>query len=110
MLIVIYESDKCLNELLTLANNSLPQKNDDNKRISGLTAAVYVLDCIFKGQSESQIMHSMGWDEQIISSWMSFLTRNRWIKKENFYGSKWTVSDSGRLWIKRYGFSIRRVL
>ncbi|MFZ0325943.1 MAG: hypothetical protein WBP64_19240 [Nitrososphaeraceae archaeon] len=75
--------------------------------MSGLSAAVYVLDCLYKGQSESQIMQNMGWNEQVISSWMKFLTDNRWIEKENFYGSKWTVSDNGKLWIKRYGFSIR---
>jgi len=51
----------------------------DPARLVGLKQAVYVMECLVKGQSKEEIVGTLGADEQLVTMWISFLMHNHWI-------------------------------
>ena len=69
----------------------------DPVKLAGLKQAVYVMQCLAKGQSEEQIAIALNNDEQLVTMWVSFLRHNYWMIQE--FG-KWSITAKGENWNK----------
>jgi hypothetical protein len=82
-----------------------PTSNPSDKRpdnplgLSGLRQAVYILECLEKGETEEQIVERFEGDEQLVKMWTLFLFHNRWIEHPD---GRWETTGKGREWISRY--------
>ena len=72
--------------------------SSDPARLVGLKQAAYVMECLVKGQSEEEIVRTIGGDEQLVTMWISFLKHNHWIT-ETMGG--WSTTAKGVAWSRR---------
>lgn len=70
----------------------------DPARLVGLKQAVYVMECLVKGQSEEEIVRTISGDEQLVTMWISFLKHNHWIAETN---GGWSSTAKGVAWSRR---------
>ncbi|MFY3742136.1 MAG: hypothetical protein HMLIMOIP_002600 [Candidatus Nitrosomirales archaeon] len=67
----------------------------DPVRLAGLKQAVYVMECLVKGNNEEEIAIALGNDKQLVSMWILFLKHNHWIE-ETMGG--WSITVKGQKW------------
>jgi hypothetical protein len=68
--------------------------------LGGLKKAMYVLQCLDRGQSRKQIVEALDNDEELVDVWISFLMQYNWIEQQ--VGSEeWSVTPEGREWCKK---------
>jgi len=80
----------------------------NNKRLSGLTAAIYILKCLSEGQSVKELSEKFGNNERSILTWIDFLKYNRFIEAVNSEDNvKLTVSAVGKMWLRRFEFALK---
>jgi hypothetical protein len=67
--------------------------------LGGLKKAMFVLQCLDRGQSKQQIVELSNGDEELVDVWMSFLMQYDWIEQKN-ESDEWSVTAKGREWYK----------
>jgi hypothetical protein len=86
-------------------------KNHSNNinRLTGLTAATYILKCLSKGYTKDQIYANFNDDIRLVSVWIDFLKDKKWIvqlkKEDGDDGVDRTglkVTKEGKTWLKRF--------
>jgi len=65
--------------------------------LGGLKKAIYVLQCLDRGQTRMQIVEALNDDEELVDVWFSFLMQYDWIK-QNGDSDEWSVTPKGREW------------
>jgi len=88
--VFVVESSGIIDSIMTML---------DPVRLVGLKQAMYVMECLTKGQSEQQIANTMGDDKQLVRMWISFLQHNHWMESGV---NGWFVTTKGAAWINRY--------
>ena len=73
--------------------------------LGGLKRAMYVMQCLEKGQTRSQIVDALQGDGKLVDAWISFLMQYDWIVQQN-ESDRWLVTPRGREW----GEEINRIL
>ena len=66
--------------------------------MTGLRQAVYVLECLEKGQSQQEIVDKFEGDKQLVDLWIAFLNGNGWMDKPD---GKYMDANKGKMWIQR---------
>jgi hypothetical protein len=96
-----------LSKLKTAAGH----QNDSNNinRLTGLTAATYILKCLSKGYTKDQIYANFNDDIRLVSVWIDFLKDKKWIvqlKKEDgddgVDRTDFKVTKEGKTWLNRF--------
>jgi hypothetical protein len=103
-----YHNDAKEVQILTLKNNT--NRSVNINRLSGLTAAIYILKCVSDGQSITEIAQKFDNKEQMVLTWIGFLKYNRFLEEETDVEEnriKLTISDLGKTWMRRYEFALR---
>lgn len=65
--------------------------------LGGLKKAMFVLQCLDRGQTRQQIVKLLNGDEDLVDVWISFLMQYDWIKQET-ESDEWSVTSKGREW------------
>jgi len=66
-------------------------------RLGGLKKAMYVPQCLDRGQTRKQIVEALNGDEELLDVWTSFLMQYDWVEQQS--GSEtWSVTPKGREW------------
>ena len=73
----------------------------DPPNLRGLLQAVYVADCLCKGDTVSDLVAKFDGDAQIVDMWINFLEHNHWLL---FDAGKWTMTNKGL----RYAYDLTR--
>jgi hypothetical protein len=72
-----------------------------SSKLSGLKCAVYLLDCIIRDESKTEIVRKFDGDEQLVDMWMSFIRHNYWIAQKNGSNHQWVMTEKGRKWARK---------
>lgn len=68
-----------------------------------LARAVYIMDCLVKGQPKWQIVYKFNGDEQLVAMLISFLIHSQWVKQDGQTG-EWAMTAKSETWIvQKYG-------
>ena len=67
-------------------------------QLVGLRQAAYVMGCLARYDSESQIILTLGGDAQLYEMWKLFLKHNQWIEEST---QGWSTTAKGSMWSKR---------
>lgn len=73
--------------------------------LGGLNRAMYVMQCLDKGQTRSQIVEALQGDSKLVDAWISFLMQYDWIAQQD-ESDCWLVTPRGREWAEE----INRIL
>ena len=65
--------------------------------LGGLKKAMFVLQCLDRGQTRKQIVELLNGDEELLDVWISFLMQYDWIRQE-IESDEWSVTPRGREW------------
>ena len=65
--------------------------------LGGLKKAMFVLQCLGKGQTRQQIVELLNGDADSVDVWISFLMQYDWIEQKN-ESDEWSVTVKGREW------------
>lgn len=68
--------------------------------LGGLKKAMYVMQCLDRGQTRKQIVEALNDDEELVDVWISFLMQYDWIKQQD-ESEEWSVTPEGREWCKK---------
>lgn len=66
--------------------------------LRGLKQAIYVMECLIKGQTKEQIVRTLEGDEQLVTMWISFLRHNKWMEETS---GIWSTTLKGAKWSNR---------
>ena len=58
---------------------------------------MYVMQCLDKGQTRSQVVEALNGDEKLVDVWISFLMQYDWIVQQN-ESDRWLVTRKGAEW------------
>jgi hypothetical protein len=70
----------------------------DPTKLSGLKQAVYVMQCLVRNDTESNIVKNLGDDQQLYNMWKIFLQHNGWMARTE---RGWKMSTKGERWTMR---------
>lgn len=73
--------------------------------LGGLNRAMYVMQCLDKGQTRSQVVEALHGDGRLVDAWIAFLMQYDWIVQQN-ESDRWLVTPRGRQWAEE----INRIL
>jgi hypothetical protein len=65
--------------------------------LGGLKKAMYVMQCLDRGQTRKQIVEALNGDEELVDVWIFFLMQYDWIEQQN-ESDEWSVTPKGREW------------
>lgn len=65
--------------------------------LGGLKKAMFILQCIDRGQTRKQIVEALNGDEKLLDVWIFFLMQYDWIEQQN-ESDEWSVTSKGREW------------
>jgi predicted transcriptional regulator len=65
--------------------------------LGAVKKAMYVLQCLDRGQTRKQIVEALNGDQQLVDVWISFLMQFDWIEQQN-ESDEWSVTAKGREW------------
>lgn len=65
--------------------------------LGGLKKAMFVLQCLDRGQTRKQIVEALNGDEKLLDVWIFFLMQYDWIEQQN-ESDEWSVTLKGREW------------
>lgn len=68
--------------------------------LGGLKKAMYVLQCLDRGQTRKQIVDALNGDEELVDVWISFLMQYDWIEQQS-ESDEWSVTSKGREWYEK---------
>jgi predicted transcriptional regulator len=90
--------------MLNLSKLKTATYQNNNSRLTGLTAAAYILKWLSKGYTKDQIYAKFNGDIQLFSTWIDFLKVKKWIVQvkgeDDVSGLK--VTKEGKTWLKRF--------
>ena len=75
--------------------------------LGGLKKAMFVFQCLERGQTMKQIVEALNGDEQLVNVWISFLMQYDWIEQHSD-SDEWSVTPKGREWYKEITRMSRR--
>lgn len=78
---------------------------EESGGLGGLSRAMFVLQCLDKGQTRSQVVEALHGDGKLVDAWIFFLMQYDWIVQQN-ESDRWLVTPRGREWAER----INRIL
>lgn len=67
-------------------------------KLGGLKKAMYILQCLYRGQTRKQLVETFDGDEQLVDVWISFLMQYDWIEQQGESDDRWSVTAKGREW------------
>ena len=73
--------------------------------LGGLNRAMYVMQCLDRGKTRSQVVEDLQDDGKLVDAWISFLMQYDWIVQQN-ESDRWLVTPRGREWAEK----INRIL
>jgi predicted transcriptional regulator len=90
--------------MLNLSKLKTATYQNNNSRLTGLTAAAYILKWLSKGYTKDQIYAKFNGDIQLFSTWIDFLKVKKWIVqvKGEDDDSDLKVTKEGKTWLKRF--------
>jgi len=90
--------------MLNLSKLKTATYQNNNSRLTGLTAAAYILKWLSKGYTKDQIYAKFNGDIQLFSTWIDFLKVKKWIVqvKGEDDDSGLKVTKEGKTWLKRF--------
>ena len=90
--------------MLNLSKLKTATYQNNNSRLTGLTAAAYILKWLSKGYTKDQIYAKFNGDIQLFSTWIDFLKDKKWIVqvKGEDDDSVLKVTKEGKTWLKRF--------
>ncbi|HET7285754.1 MAG TPA: hypothetical protein VFI70_13810 [Nitrososphaeraceae archaeon] len=90
--------------MLNLSRLKTATYQNNNSRLTGLTAAAYILKWLSKGYTKDQIYAKFNGDIQLFSTWIDFLKVKKWIVqvKGEDDDSDLKVTKEGKTWLKRF--------
>jgi hypothetical protein len=68
--------------------------------LGGLKKAMFVMQCLDRGQTRMQIVEALNDDEELVDVWISFLMQYNWIRQQD-ESEEWSVTPEGREWYKK---------
>lgn len=80
---------------------------NNNNRLTGLTAATCILKWLSKGYTKDQIYAKFNGDIQLFSTWIDFLKDKKWIVQvkapdDDIDSTGLKVTKEGKTWLKRF--------
>jgi predicted transcriptional regulator len=90
--------------MLNLSKLKTATYQNNNSRLTGLTAAAYILKWLSKGYTKDQIYAKFNGDIQLFSTWIDFLKVKKWLVqvKGEDDDSVLKVTKEGKTWLKRF--------
>jgi hypothetical protein len=73
--------------------------------LGGLSRAMFVMQCLDRGQTRSQVVEALHNDGKLVDAWISFLMQYDWIVQQS-ESERWLVTPRGREWAEK----INRIL
>lgn len=67
--------------------------------LGGLKKAMYILQCLDRGQTRKQIVEALNGDEKLLYVWIFFLMQYDWIEQQNDL-DEWLITPKGREWLE----------
>jgi hypothetical protein len=74
-------------------------------RLRGLKQAVFVSECLCRGETEDQITERFNGDKQLVDMWVSFARHNHWIEYDT-NKARWSKTLKGER--QAYDISLSR--
>lgn len=108
MLVSILSQPRSMSERIAFVERSrtifmaLAVKSAD---LGGLKKAMFVLQCLDRGQTRQQIVELLNSDGELVDVWISFLMQYDWIEQEN-ESDEWSVTSKGREWYEEISRNI----
>src|ERR1051326_7799804 len=90
--------------MLNLSKLKTATYQNNNSRLTGLTAAAYILKWLSKGYTKDQIYAKFNGDIQLFSAWIDFLEDKKWLVqvKGEDDDSGFKVKKERKTWLKKF--------